>query len=87
MGKELVYNLFELGRGEIAGCRAVILPEGRNGGDGQPKVRSKESGALQGFLLSATGDRRDLRDPGLLAEGADACVPAPAQTTATAVQG
>jgi hypothetical protein len=68
VGKELVHNLFELGRGEIAGCRAVILTEVRNEGDGQPKVRRKESGAIQGFLLSATVDCGDLYDLGLLQE-------------------
>src|SRR5262249_29848881 len=65
VGKEPVHNPFELGRGEIAGCRAVILTEVRHGGDGQPKVCRKEHGAIQGFLLRTTVDRRDLCDPGL----------------------
>ena len=71
----MVHVPLELGPRERARCRAVILPENHNMGDRQPKVRGKESGAINGFLLGATIDRRDLGDPGLPQEQTHAYQP------------
>ena len=75
VGKELVHDPLELGHGEIAGCRAVMLTEVRHVGDGEPKVSSQESGAIYSFLLRATVNRRNLGNPGLPQEPTHACQP------------